>query len=68
VRDELVKGFPADKAFKVPDEVEALLVRNSREGIIRVDRLSIGTLVADVEFGELVVRAESADGLLYLLT
>lgn len=56
--DELVKGFPADQPFEVPDEVEALLVGNSGEGVIRVDGLSALAPVADVELCKLVVCAE----------
>lgn len=55
--DELVKLLLSDKLFKVKDEVEPLLVRDAREGIIRVLSLQVSN-----ELSELVVDTISLYG------
>lgn len=60
MRDELVKGLAADQLLEVIQEVEALLVGDRAEGVVRVDAaLEVGD-----ELGVLVVGAVVVDGVL----
>lgn len=58
--DELVKGVAADELLEVVQEVEALLVGDGAEGVVRIDAaLEVGD-----ELGVLVVGAVVIDGVL----
>ena len=58
MRNELIKLRLSDQILEVEQEVETLLIRNAREGIIRVLTLKIGH-----QLGELVVVAKMLHGI-----
>lgn len=58
VRDELVKLGLSNEVFEVEQEVEALLIRNAREGII-----GILTLEIHDKLSELVIISKVLDGI-----
>jgi hypothetical protein len=62
VRNELVKLGLANEVLNVEQEVEALLVGNARESIIRVLTLQVGD-----QLGELVVITKVLHGVLQSL-
>lgn len=53
MRDELVKVLTSYELLEIPQEMEALLIRHSAEGVF-----GIHALVADDEFGELVLSTQ----------
>lgn len=59
--NEVVEVLTADQLLQIPQEMEALFVRNSTESI-----LGVYTLVTDDELGKFMVRAEELYSVLWM--